>query len=85
MAIRLPKTGLGVYVLTPSFPPTAGGQENHLLELSAGLIDAGAAAGCRTILIEAGYDERAPTHPPDRPDKRIGVISIKIVPRDAVK
>jgi peptidyl-prolyl cis-trans isomerase B (cyclophilin B) len=26
-----------------------------------------------------------PTHPPDRPDKRIGVISIKIVPRDAVK
>ena len=28
-------------------------------------IDAGAAAGCRTILIEAGYDERAPTHPPD--------------------
>ena len=28
-------------------------------------IDAGAAAGCRTILIEAGYDERAPTHTPD--------------------
>ena len=26
-----------------------------------------------------------PTHPQDRPDKRIGVISIKIVPRDAVK
>jgi peptidyl-prolyl cis-trans isomerase B (cyclophilin B) len=26
-----------------------------------------------------------PTHPPDRPDKRIGVISIRIVPRDAVK
>lgn len=28
-------------------------------------IDAGAAAGCRTILIEAGYDERAPAHPPN--------------------
>jgi D-glycero-D-manno-heptose 1,7-bisphosphate phosphatase len=28
-------------------------------------IDAGAAAGCRTVLIDAGYDERAPTHPPD--------------------
>jgi D-glycero-D-manno-heptose 1,7-bisphosphate phosphatase len=28
-------------------------------------IDAGAAAGCRTILIDAGYDEGAPTHPPD--------------------
>lgn len=28
-------------------------------------IDAGAAAGCRTILIEAGYDERAPSHTPD--------------------
>jgi peptidyl-prolyl cis-trans isomerase B (cyclophilin B) len=26
-----------------------------------------------------------PTHPPDRPDKRMGIISIKIVPRDAVK
>jgi peptidyl-prolyl cis-trans isomerase B (cyclophilin B) len=26
-----------------------------------------------------------PTHPQDRPDKRMGVISIKIVPRDAVK
>lgn len=26
-----------------------------------------------------------PTHPPDRPDKRIGVESIKIVPRDSVK
>jgi glycosyltransferase involved in cell wall biosynthesis len=32
-----------VYVLTPSFPPTAGGQESHLLELSASLIAAGAA------------------------------------------
>ncbi len=26
-----------------------------------------------------------PTHPQDRPDKRIGIISITIVPRDAVK
>ncbi len=26
-----------------------------------------------------------PTHPQDRPDKRMGIISIKIVPRDAVK
>jgi peptidyl-prolyl cis-trans isomerase B (cyclophilin B) len=26
-----------------------------------------------------------PTHPQDRPDKRIGIISIKIVPLDAVK
>jgi peptidyl-prolyl cis-trans isomerase B (cyclophilin B) len=24
-----------------------------------------------------------PTHPQDRPDKRMGIISIKIVPRDA--
>ena len=27
----------------------------------------------------------APTHPPDRPDKRVGIVSIKIVPLDAVK
>jgi peptidyl-prolyl cis-trans isomerase B (cyclophilin B) len=26
-----------------------------------------------------------PTHPPDRPDKRMGVINIKIVPADSVK
>jgi peptidyl-prolyl cis-trans isomerase B (cyclophilin B) len=26
-----------------------------------------------------------PTHPQDRPDKRIGIISITLVPRDAVK
>jgi D-glycero-D-manno-heptose 1,7-bisphosphate phosphatase len=28
-------------------------------------IDAGAAAGCTTILIDYGYQERAPEHPPD--------------------
>jgi len=28
-------------------------------------IDAGAAAGCRTIRIDRGYDERAPEHMPD--------------------
>jgi D-glycero-D-manno-heptose 1,7-bisphosphate phosphatase len=28
-------------------------------------IDGGAAAGCRTIMIEAGYEERAPANPPD--------------------
>jgi glycosyltransferase involved in cell wall biosynthesis len=33
-----------VYVLTPSFPPTLGGQEKHLLELVGGLIEAGAAS-----------------------------------------
>jgi peptidyl-prolyl cis-trans isomerase B (cyclophilin B) len=26
-----------------------------------------------------------PTHPPDRPDKRMGIISIKIVPQSSVK
>jgi D-glycero-D-manno-heptose 1,7-bisphosphate phosphatase len=28
-------------------------------------IDAGAAAGCRTVLIDRGYRERPPVHPPD--------------------
>lgn len=28
-------------------------------------VDAGAAAGCRTILIDRHYDERPPEHPPD--------------------
>ena len=28
-------------------------------------IDAGAAAGCRTVWIDRGYDERAPEHAPD--------------------
>jgi glycosyltransferase involved in cell wall biosynthesis len=33
-----------VYVLTPSFPPTLGGQEKHLLELAGGLVEAGASS-----------------------------------------
>jgi glycosyltransferase involved in cell wall biosynthesis len=41
VATRLSKRDFVVYVLTPSFPPTAGGQESHLLELSASLIAAG--------------------------------------------
>jgi D-glycero-D-manno-heptose 1,7-bisphosphate phosphatase len=28
-------------------------------------VDAGAAAGCRTVWIDRGYNERAPDHPPD--------------------
>ena len=28
-------------------------------------IDAGHAAGCRTVLLDQGYDERGPTEPPD--------------------
>jgi D-glycero-D-manno-heptose 1,7-bisphosphate phosphatase len=28
-------------------------------------VDAGAAAGCRTVLIDRSYDERAPAHAPD--------------------
>ena len=42
MGKQLSKCGLRVYVLTPSFPPTDGGQEKHLLELSESLIAAGA-------------------------------------------
>jgi glycosyltransferase involved in cell wall biosynthesis len=45
-----------VYVLTPSFPPTAGGQESHLLELSASLI----AAGTRVLVITRRVDRAAP-------------------------
>jgi D-glycero-D-manno-heptose 1,7-bisphosphate phosphatase len=29
-------------------------------------IEAGAAAGCRTVLIDHGYHERSPVHPPDK-------------------
>lgn len=47
--------------------------EKHGIDLSASFmvgdrwrdIDAGSAAGCRTILIEYGYAERAPSSPPD--------------------
>jgi D-glycero-D-manno-heptose 1,7-bisphosphate phosphatase len=35
-------------------------------------IDAGAAAGCRTVLIDRGYRERAPEHTPDFRAESIG-------------
>jgi len=35
-------------------------------------VDAGAAAGCRTILIDRGYRERPPEHPPD---VRVGTLT----------
>jgi D-glycero-D-manno-heptose 1,7-bisphosphate phosphatase len=35
-------------------------------------IDAGAAAGCRTVLIDRGYRERAPEHAPDFRAESIG-------------
>src|SRR5271165_648353 len=41
VATQLSKGILRVYLLTPSFPPTLGGQENHLLELSESLVAAG--------------------------------------------
>ncbi|HSS96969.1 MAG TPA: HAD hydrolase-like protein, partial [Terriglobales bacterium] len=28
-------------------------------------IDAGYNAGCKTILVDSGYNERAPAHPPE--------------------
>jgi transaldolase len=47
--------------------------ETHGIDLRASFligdrwrdIDAGAAAGCRTVLIDWGYNERQPSHPPD--------------------
>jgi D-glycero-D-manno-heptose 1,7-bisphosphate phosphatase len=35
-------------------------------------VDAGAAAGCRTVLIDYGYDERQPDHAPDARVKNLG-------------
>jgi glycosyltransferase involved in cell wall biosynthesis len=44
-----------IYVLSPSFPPTEGGQEKHLLELSQSLIDAGAEVRVLTRRAEPGF------------------------------
>jgi D-glycero-D-manno-heptose 1,7-bisphosphate phosphatase len=35
-------------------------------------VDAGAAAGCRTVLIDEGYDERAPDNAPDHICRSLG-------------
>jgi glycosyltransferase involved in cell wall biosynthesis len=52
---QLLQRGLRVYVLTPSFPPTEGGQEKHLLELSESLIAAGATVQVLTRRVNRGY------------------------------
>jgi glycosyltransferase involved in cell wall biosynthesis len=52
---QLSQRGLRVYVLTPSFPPTDGGQEKHLLELSESLIAAGATVQVLTRRVNRGY------------------------------
>jgi glycosyltransferase involved in cell wall biosynthesis len=52
---QLSKRGLRVYVLTPSFPPTDGGQEKHLLELSESLIAAGATLQVFTRRLNRGF------------------------------
>jgi glycosyltransferase involved in cell wall biosynthesis len=52
---QLSQRGLRVYVLTPSFPPTDGGQEKHLLELSESLIAAGATVQVFTRRVNRGY------------------------------
>lgn len=55
MAKQLSKCGVRIYVLSPSFPPTDGGQEKHLLELSQSLIDAGAQVRVLTRRAEPSF------------------------------
>jgi glycosyltransferase involved in cell wall biosynthesis len=52
---QLSQRGLRIYVLTPSFPPTDGGQEKHLLELSESLIAADATVQVLTRRVNRGY------------------------------
>jgi glycosyltransferase involved in cell wall biosynthesis len=47
--------GVRIYILTPSFPPTDGGQEKHLLELSESLIRAGATVRVVTRRVTRNY------------------------------
>jgi glycosyltransferase involved in cell wall biosynthesis len=47
---------LRIYVLTPGFPPKAGGQEQHLLQLSQSLI----AAGAQVRVITHRYERALP-------------------------
>ena len=42
-------------------------------------IDAGHAAGCRTVWIDCGYRERGPSHPPDATVKSLGEAADWIV------
>ncbi len=63
---QLSRGGLRVYVLTPSFPPTDGGQEKHLLELSESLI----AAGARVQVFSRRVD------PSFAPSERMGSVPV---------
>jgi glycosyltransferase involved in cell wall biosynthesis len=51
----LSNSGLRIYVLTPSFPPTDGGQEKHLLELSQSLMAAGVAVHVLTRRVDRSF------------------------------
>jgi glycosyltransferase involved in cell wall biosynthesis len=55
--VETPNTSrrLRVYVLTPSFPPTDGGQEKHLLELCESLMVAGAAVQVFTRRVDHDF------------------------------
>jgi glycosyltransferase involved in cell wall biosynthesis len=55
VGILPPKRALRVYVLTPGFPPTVGGQEKHLLELCDSLTAAGAAIRVLTRRVDPSF------------------------------
>jgi glycosyltransferase involved in cell wall biosynthesis len=79
------KRGFRVYVLTPSFPPTDGGQEKHLLELSESLVAAGATLQVITRRVDRDFApvERLGSVPVLRlrPFGEIKGVGIRAVPR----
>lgn len=71
--------------MTPSFPPTDGGQEKHLLELSEGLIAAGASVQVFTRRVDRTFSamEQLGTVPVVRfkPFGEIKGVGFRAVPR----
>lgn len=77
----------GVISMARSSDPDSAGSQFFICHADAGFLDHQYTAFGKLIKGEDVLDKIAttPTHPPDRPNKRMGIISIRIVPADSIK
>ena len=77
----------GVLSMARSASPDSAGSQFFICDGDASFLDRQYTAFGKLIKGDDVLEKigTTPTHPQDRPDKRMGIISIKIVPRDTIK